>query len=148
MGQWGYYDDEGDTVADIWCGFKELKEAPKNPEKIYSAIKNWFDKHKCNNKIDNYYNMSVAGVALTTVRFINYLPITDPLGAGIFDNPSPSALPNGFPEWLRVEALKGVKYLLNDFKSLGEWDNQKERIKSLQHELFLFSNGEEGVKYQ
>jgi len=166
MGQWGFYDDEGDYVADVWISIEEsiLPEAPEfgygssrtmfditrsnainNPEKLYQAIGKWIEKHKNNKDKNEFDSMFIAGIALKVIRVLEKLPQSDPLGSGIFDSGIPEKLPNGYPEWLREEALHAVEISLNNTKLLSQWGNPKERKNALQHELFLFSNGIKGV---
>lgn len=172
MGGWGFYDDENDTVADIWISlelgilpksFFELKKkipdqwetmndircgyARNNPKLIYAAIKKWLIGFKRTMIKAGYSDPSahISGIALRAARVFQNLPVSDPLGAGIFDSKIPKELPKGYPEWLRLEALAAVKRLIAeaDENKLG-WKDLKKRKIALQHELFYFSRGKLG----
>ena len=173
MGVWGVYDDENDYVADVWGNIidailpKKIKEVDKylegdwdtkwkirnayaleNQDKLFSQIERWIMKFKRENmkrygEDENPY-MNIVGVCLRGIRYVGELPVSDPLSSGIFNSGIPSKLPRGFPESLRKEALSAVRKEI-EIDQQG-WKGQKSRDNALQHELFLFSKGKEGME--
>lgn len=177
MGAWGKYDDESDVVQDVWISiiktllpktFEKLYESVNDIEALNrvrdSYIKNDIDtlKTKITKWVVRYKktikNMNdgteqeiahgvIIGLSLKLIRFINNLPMSDPLGVGIFDNLIPGGMPKGYPEELKKLALESINELLKtiDKNHMG-WVDIKKRKTALYHELFLFSKGKNGIQ--
>lgn len=81
------------------------------------------------------------------VRVIQNLKQSDPLGQGIFSNLIPKNFPKDYPQVLRLEALKSLRILIKilDGNILQSTYTDKRKI-ALQHELFFFTKGKEGIK--
>ena len=128
--------------------------AINNPKKLYIQIEKWIAEHKKYMKkykenereFDTLYG-NIVGVCLKAIRTLQKLPASDPLGSGIFSSLIPETLPRGYPESLRTEALKSLKILIDRVdKNLQGWKHIESRKMTLQHELFLFSKGKQGIK--
>jgi hypothetical protein len=177
MGTWGNYDDESDQVQDAWIGiiktllpktFNKLYESVNDVEALnrvrdsyikndvtalYTKITKWIVRYKKSIKDmkdeteQEIAHSIIVGLLLKLIRFINELPMSDPLGAGIFNNLIPASLPKGYPDELRKIALESVQELIKtiDKNYLG-WKDVKKRKSALHHELFLFSKGKNGIQ--
>lgn len=177
MGAWGTYDDECDPVQDIWISiiktllpksFDKLYESVNDIEALNrvrdSYIKNdlvalmtkvtkWIIRYKKTIKgMKDETEQEIAhgiiiGLSLKLIRFIETLPMSDPLGAGIFSNLIPSKLSKGYPDELRKITLESINELIGtvDKNRMG-WGDLKKRKSALHHELFLFSKGKNGIQ--
>lgn len=177
MGAWGNYDDECDVVQDVWIGiiktllpktFDKLYESVNDVEALNrvrdSYIKNdieslttkvtkWVTRQKKTIKTmkdemeQEIAHGIIVGVSLKLIRFIGGLPMSDPLGAGIFSNLIPANLPKGYPDELRKIVLESIQELIktSDNNYMG-WNDIKKRKSALHHELFLFSKGKNGIQ--
>jgi hypothetical protein len=177
MGAWGNYDDECDIVQDVWISiiktllpktFEKLYESVTDVEALNrvrdSYVKNdiellntkvtkWIVRYKKTIKsMKDEIEQEIAhgvivGICLKLIRFTNNLPMSDPLGAGIFNNLIPSGLSKGYPEELRKLAIESIQELIKIIdKNNMNWRDLKKRKSSLHHELFLFTKGKNGIQ--
>lgn len=177
MGSWGIYDDECDPVQDVWISiiktllpktFNKLYESVNDIDALNkvrdSYIKNdvtllmtkvtkWITRYKKTIKTmkdeteQEIAHGIIVGISLKLIRFIEMLPMSDPLGSGIFNNLIPSGLPKGYPDELKKIALESTQELIKsiDQNNMG-WEDIKKRKSALHHELFLFSKGKNGIQ--
>lgn len=177
MGAWGTYDDECDPVQDVWFSiiksllpktFDKLYESVNDVDALNrvrdSYIKNdmtalmtkvtkWVVRYKKTIKsMKDETEQEIAhgiiiGISLKLIRFIGALPMSDPLGSGIFSNLIPAGLPKGYPDELKKIALESIQELIKtiDKNNMG-WGDVKKRKSALHHELFLFSKGKNGIQ--
>lgn len=177
MGAWGIYDDECDPVQDIWISiiktllpktFDKLYESVNDVDALNrvrdSYIKNditalmtkvtkWIVRYKKTIKTmkdDTEQEIAhglIVGLSLKLIRFIEMLPMSDPLGAGIFNSLIPAKLPKGYPDELRKIAIESIQELIGTIdKNYMGWSDIKKRKSALHHELFLFSKGKNGIQ--
>jgi hypothetical protein len=133
--------------------------ARSNPKKVYESLIRLIKKFKRNNCYMNengsyvdkygfdytdYYLTDISGICLRAVKVIDDFP-DDSKNQNL--SLIPRTLPRGFPGILRKEALDAVRQLLDNLKNNAQgWDQLEKRRKVLQHELFLFSKGHQGVE--
>ena len=176
MGAWGVYYDESDPVQDAWFSiiktllpksFDKLCEVvddydalnrvrnsyiKKDIPVLYTKITKWVVKHKktikstTNETEQEIAHGIIVGLCLKTIRFLNDLPMSDPLGSGIFNNLIPEKLPKGYPDELRKIAFDSIQEMIKTVDAnVMKWSDVKKRKTALHHELFLFSKGKQGI---
>ncbi len=165
-GAWGVYDDENDTIADIWYGIENqiipkclhdiakyvdsepLYDVKKsyvrnNPKKTYPVIKKWITKEKTQLHKYPEGEQYISGIALYAARLMQGLPFSGIFNAGLL----PKDLPEGYPSWLKKEGLAASKKLLVQVHdNVMGWRDITKRKKALEHQVYLFSEGKEGKK--
>lgn len=177
MGAWGNYDDECDQVQDTWFeivrtllpkSFEKLYQTVTDVEALnrvrdsyikndiqllYTKIIKWVVKYKktlktvVNETEKEIAHSIIVGICLKTIRFLSDLPMSDPLGQGIFDSLIPEKLAKGYPEDLRKLAVDSIQELIKTAdKNYMGWGDVKKRKSALHHELFLFSKGKNGIQ--
>lgn len=166
MGCWGKYDDEYDEIIDEWWELmkKVLPESMKsyelireytinNTKKIYNQILKTISELKKRIVKESYIediektHSIIVGICVKIVRLIQNLPQSDPLGEGIFDNKIPKELPKEYPEKIRLEALKSLRILIKIYDgNVSRSTETINRKKALQHELYFFTKGKEGIE--
>lgn len=177
MGAWGTYDDECDIVQDVWVSIiktlipkslDKLYETVNDVEALnrvrdsyirndifvlYTKVTKWVIRYKKTIKeMKDETEQEIAhgvivGISLKLIRFIDMLPMSDPLGSGIFSNLIPAKLSKDYPEELRKIATESIQELLKTIdKNYIGWPDLKKRKSSLNHELFLFSKGKNGIQ--
>lgn len=88
----------------------------------------------------------VIGMALHYVRLLSDDSPSTPFAAlGGIDRKIPDKLPKEFPASLAKVVASSVSYVLSK-GDYSDWTDPKKRELALQHELYLFSNGKEGIK--
>lgn len=146
--------DISDKIGSDYAAFNALRKSyvVNNPKRTYEVVKKYMTKYEKDLKKDNGENyehhlMLISGVSVRAARVMNELIYSDPLGSGIFNSLIPQALPTGYPNWLKKAGLDATKKLLKiaDENRLG-WMNIRNRKLALNHQLFLFSNGKEGIE--
>jgi hypothetical protein len=163
MGQWGFYDDEGDSVQDLISFLNDMTLPTKllnlplyNETKI---SKNRFNltstkEHEENGKKrDAWMASHLMLIQRNFKKFITEnksynqdyyfagLAFFMASGWGTKSHKSVKKLPLNFPEWLRKKALQASNNLLYEVTHFNEmeWKNVKERKQALKHQIKLFS---------
>lgn len=139
MGQWGFYDNEGDSVQDLVIDLESFCLPSKFSNLTNVKLKNdWMSTHlmivqKYFKKMDKKFNFEdfyFSGLAFHMAS-----------GWGEKDNKSIDKLPLNFPKWLKMKALKASKTLLYEVThgNKNQWKDINRRKKALEHQINLFS---------
>jgi hypothetical protein len=125
-----------------------------NPKLLYGAIEKWISRQKKKTSLDDrddYFHSQISGIGMKAVKIIESTPGYDPLVIGSiksnrYNNILPDALPRGFPDTIRISVVESIKELIKNLKTNTQgWDNYlRERYEVLQHELYLFTRGNQG----
>lgn len=160
MGWWGVYDDENDYVCDEWEFFiSKLIKQNNTCRKLITNNLNDFIKNnteKFNQFLLDYLNDIIAeqkkyahytipGICLMVIKHMDNIQVQHQPLYGI---PPSSELPYVFPVNLSEEIrILGVKCIYDSFNEIENegWIDPIKRKKALNHELYLFSKGQEGI---
>lgn len=143
MRGWGYYSDESDESFEHFYDLvhtldskgieKKMNdiivyEHDKDPKVFYERIENFLSDEKI-------HKQSVVGVCLSLVKVLS------PSGKSTNKEFTfPVDLPKDFPDSLKEKLVFILKGLIVDES------HSQARLKTLNHELFLFSEGKQGTR--
>jgi hypothetical protein len=135
MGTWGTYDNENDEIGDEWDDFIQFAY-PNEDEDDDDTFRN--DPNNFT-KLLQFCNKRPK----TMAKYPQLLPGLILYGLSMFDNRY--LLPKDFPQELANKAIFYTQLEFDDeyIKEQG-WANDQERKNSLNHQLYIFSDGEKG----
>lgn len=114
---------------DIYEYENKLCEAVAHDHKIYKIITKF---------VKSSHDCVVIGICLILIRLINDKSMQ-------YQSSDISIkLPDDFPEELRKEVVKSIESELG-FVHGGSWKSEIERQKALDHELYIFSRGNDQI---
>ena len=149
MGMWGVYDDEGDVACDYWCFFVKYLAKDEHVENRDKYIKTYMeeDPEEFYEKLQDYFKFDndsvVPGVCLKILKAFNQINNQDALALAFAKSELPNELPKDFPEVLRNNIVTIIENSMENILKEG-WRDPINRRKALNHELYIFSNGEKG----
>lgn len=152
MGQWGMYDDQGDSVQDLVIVLDELtlpQYLLKKP--LYETKGNVTVEYPLNiiqrnewmarNLMKIQKNFKSIGKKYNTNFYFSGLAMHMALNWGEKLHKDLKKLPTNFPKWLKKKALHASQELLHEVTHYNamQWTNVKQRQEALNHQIRLFS---------
>ena len=146
MGGWGVYDDESDSSCDNLYHFVEYLGLNDNDERtvllaynqgnLWDGYKQFITEKEIEGKI---------GLMLHILKTVGGDELQNPPMYGIPGASSlPSNLPSDFPGDLKSIMIDEIRKSIESLNEGDEWGGDERRMDALNHELYLFSKGEQG----